>query len=208
MTKILLALGLLVMVSVAYGHGGGGNQPSVSGPDRHQKSDERVALEYYRSGNEIIDVARALEQKADNAESDKRKVKYSKKAQKQYRKAVKKFALAQKYEPMLYQAHSSLGFALSKTGDHERALLAHNRALEIRPRDPEVMARWGVTVLNLGRLSEAQTVYTHLSKRDRDQASYLLGEMLRWKRSRVTEVGVPGEENTQAFDRWLASQSG
>lgn len=208
MIKFFIVLGLSVAIATAHGHVAGSAPTLDTGPDRHEQSREQLALESYRDGTELIDDALLIEERADQANSERRRAKGYKKAQKRYRKAIQKFVRALEYEPLLYQAHTALGQARSKTGDDERAMHSYNRALELSPRNTEVMAWRAVTLLKLGRLEDAQSTYSQLIRRDSRQASFLRNEMLRWQKTRPVEGGSSNDMSVQAFDRWLATQAG
>ena len=209
MMRLLTALVLMLSTGMAFAHGGGATPPLPSGADRHQQSPEKMALESYRDGMDLLEDGVSIELKADQADSERRQQRGHKKAQKRYRKATQKFVRAIEHEPLLYQAHIGLGRALSKTGDHSGAVQAYDRALALRSGHPEAMAFRAVTLLRLGRFQDVQSTYTQLLRRDRQHAAFLRDEILTWQKTRTERAPTDAEATAaQAFDQWLAGQPG
>lgn len=207
MIRWITALGLCLVLGTSYGHGGGSSSTPIKGPDRHQKSPEQMALESYRAGMDLLDEGLTIEGKAAREVSKRRQDKGYRKAKKRFQKAGKKFVRALQHEPMLYQAHAGLGRALEKSGEHDRAMSAYDRALELKPQHTEVMAWRAVTQLKLGRLPEVRSTYAVLARRDPSQAAFLRDEISQWQNTRDSGDNIPPDVANKAFDQWFTAQS-
>jgi tetratricopeptide (TPR) repeat protein len=209
MMRLLTTFVLVLCAGSAMGHGGGSNSLPPGGAERHQKSPEQMALESYRDGMKLLEDGLSIQQKADQASSEKRQRRGHKKAQKRYRKAMQKFVRAVEHEPMLYQAHVGLARALSHTGDDAGAMRAYDRALALKSGNTEVMALRAISLLRLGQFKDVQSTYALLSRRDRQQAAMLKAEILKWQKTRAEEAFTEPEVTAaQAFDEWVAGQPG
>ncbi|MFT5132775.1 MAG: tetratricopeptide (TPR) repeat protein [Gammaproteobacteria bacterium] len=137
---LLFIIGSQPAYSAAGGGGGGGGRASGSSQRSAAKmTPKQKAVVDYKKGIVYRDKAWKYEEQAAAAPDDKKKEKYIKKAQKEYKKAIKKYEAAIKKVPDFYQAHSSLGYALRKTGDIEGSLAAYDTSVKINPVYPEAI---------------------------------------------------------------------
>ena len=60
-----------------------------------------------------------------------------------------------------YRAHWSLGSALRLSGDVEAAALRYERAFDLNPNDPDLLADWGELLRDTGKIEEAIVQLTH-----------------------------------------------
>jgi tetratricopeptide (TPR) repeat protein len=178
----ILILTLMILSSAAAMASGGGSVPSMSQPAA-QKSPTERAVDSYNAGIKNIKKAWKYQDQAA-AKSDPKKVaKLNRKADKQFTKAIKKFSSAVKYEPRLYQAHGSLGYALKQTGDFAGAMEAYDHCLELRPKYTPAIEYRAEAYLALGRLDEAREAYLLLEKVDPEKANELEIAFRKWTKS-------------------------
>ncbi len=198
MQRLIVGLCCLLLATAALAHGGGTSQPNVR-PEIHQRSPLDLALDSYRAGLKNMAAAASFEEKAADANSDRKKIRHHKKAGKQYQRAKRKFAIALKYEPELYQAHDRLGYAFHQTGDYADAIRFYSIAMKLQPRNARIVADRALSYLALGRLEEAQTAYKLLSRLDRSIAAELLAEMQEWQEGQsLDNQQVPEESLAQS----------
>ena len=122
-----LALASLLILPLAALAAGGA--PTSSSTTADPKS---MARDSYNRALKYRDKAWEYEAKAAAAEGSERE-KYENKVAKEFRKAEAALREAIRNDPMLYQAHSSLGYVLRKTGDFD--VLVHLHA------DVEIMVK-------------------------------------------------------------------
>lgn len=170
--------------------------PAVPQPE---KTPEEAGKEFYNLGLKHRDKAWGLEDKAKAATSDADREKLLAKAQKQYGKAMSLFESATDRIPTFHQAHSSLGYALRKTGDFEGSLKAYDRALELAPFYGEAIEYRAEAYLGLGRLDEVKEAYMHLFAKERALADQLMEAMQAW----VKNPGDVPKDKVEAFAAWL-----
>lgn len=181
---------------------GGSSAPSTSLPST-QLSPEQGATASYNKGLKQRDKAWKLEEEAEAAEG-KARDKLLKKAQKAYGKAVRELRAAVDVKPDYYQAWSSLGYALRKTGEFDESIAAYDRALELNPLYPEAIEYRGEAYLGLGRLEDAKEAYMELFRIDRPRAGELMTAMKRWLES---GGGAVSESVREEFARWVEERS-
>jgi tetratricopeptide (TPR) repeat protein len=100
--------------------GGGG----FSSPAAPKKTPQELAVSHYNKGIKHRDKAWKHQEKADGLSDPKKIAKLDSKITKEFKKAAKKFEAAIKQQPRLFEAHSSLGYALRNLGDYDAALAA------------------------------------------------------------------------------------
>ena len=187
------------------GMGGGGiGGSSASGPSpRRVKSPEEIAESRYNAGLKRRDKAWKYEAKAEKANSEKKRGKLEAKAQKQYRKAIKYFRKALEKNSLLYQAHSSLGYALRRTGQYEAALQAYDEALYLQPAYSEAIEYRAEAYLGLDRLADVKGAYVQLFRLDRDRAEELMLAMQTFLERRENEPNGLAPEALAEFASWV-----
>ena len=184
---------------------GAGSQP-VSQPTPPQTpplSPEEAGKEAYNQGLKHRDKAWGYEDKAKAAKSDADREKLLGKAQKQYGKAIPLFETATEKVPQFHQAYSSLGYALRKTGQHEEALAAYDKALEIAPFYAEAIEYRAEAYLGLGRLEDAKEAYMLLFSGNREHADELMEAMKTWVEERRADPAGMSAEDIDAFATWV-----
>lgn len=183
--------------------------PADSGPPMpksesrlKKRSPKEVAIAYYNKGISLRDTAWEHEKKAEEAGEDIQG-KFNQKAKKSYSKAIKQYRMAIKKDPQLFQAHSSLGYALRKTGDFQASLESYNKALEINPTYTEAVEYRAEAHLGLNMLEESRDAYLVLFKHDRPRADKLLVAMKDWAEAHREDPGHVGREKVDKFTKWV-----
>ena len=197
----LLALTLLAPAPVlASGGVSGGAGSAATAP---AQSLEELAVESYYRGLRLRDKAWELEERAAGKENP---AKLLAKVEKTWTKASSAFRESIDQNPLLHQAHSSLGYTYRKLGRYEESLGSYNRALELAPGYVEAIEYRAEAYLGLNRLDEAKQSYMDLFRVDRDQADALMTAMRGWI-ERVSSGGAVSEEIVTAFAAWVEERS-
>lgn len=97
-----------------------------------------------------------------------------------YTKARAKFDAATKADPNLSQAWNGLGYSSRKLGDYKAALVAYDKAIELRQGYPEATEYRGEAYLALNRSDDAKQAYLDLFSTNRELAGKLLDAMKKW----------------------------
>ena len=201
-TRIHTILGLcLLMPSLLWADRGG----SVSIPSQRE-TPEQAAARYYNSGLKQRDKAVKLEQKLAQAKDERGRLKIEKKMNKEFGRAVKSFRSAVKKNPDLFQAHSSLGFVLRKTGQYEESLASYDRALFIAPNYPEAIEYQAEAYLGLDKIDDAKSAYLLLFRLDPGKAQKLIVAMQDWVTQRQDSPSGSQQEMT-SFAEWVQNRS-
>ncbi len=181
-----------------------GSKPATEAPQAAPtQTPEEAGKTAYNIGLKHRDKAWGYEDKAKIASGDERD-KLLGKARKQHEKSIPLFETAIEKIPNFHQAHSSLGYALRKTGDFEASLEAYNRALELVPSYGEAIEYRAEAYLGLGRLSEVKEAYMQLFNQERALANQLMEAMQTWvKEQRAAPDGKVSNEAVDAFAAWL-----
>ncbi len=200
---VMTLAALLLAPAVLLAAGGSSSVPSP--PPAQELTPEQRAIAAYNAGLEHRDKAWKLEEQAaaGGAKAEKKAMK----AQKAFGKAIEKFRTAVELVPSFHQAHSSLGYALRKTGQYEESLAAYDRALAIDPRYTEAIEYRGEAYLGLDRLEEAKGAYMQLFQLDRERAAELMTAMKRWLEERRADAGGLSRETIDSFSAWVEERS-
>jgi len=183
--------------------GGATRVPDASSPP---ESPEQNAEKHYNQGLEHRDKAWELEKRAEQAQGAEAE-KLTKKAQKEYAKAVKSQRNAVTANPRMYQAHSSLGYALRKTGEFDESIEAYDMALKLSPGYTEAIEYRAEAHLALDRLEDAKSAYLVLLRDDPARADELMAAMKKWlARSRSGSSSV-SEDEVEAFATWVEERA-
>ncbi|HIG42853.1 MAG: tetratricopeptide repeat protein [bacterium] len=161
------------------GSAGGGSVGGSSEPVK-RKTPQEMAVSNYNAGLKNRDKAWGYQERASTESNAKKVAKLDKKANKQFQKAAKRFRTAIKYEPRLYQAHGSLGYALKQLGEFDDALSAYNLSVELKPTYTPAIEYRAEAHLALGRLDEIKPAYIQLLNLDRPRADQLMAAIQRW----------------------------
>lgn len=174
---------LVFILLVISGHtfaAGGGSVGSFPSQPVERKTPEQLAVENYNRGISYRDKAWEYEKEATQEDGARATTRLMKKATKAYKSAAKRFRSAVKYEPRLYQAHSSLGYALRKLGNYEASLSAYNQSLELKPDYAEAIEYRAEAWLALGNIEGTKSSYLQLVKLDPERADELMKAIEAW----------------------------
>lgn len=199
---ILFVVPLLSPLSAAAS--GGSSGASSGAPAVPAQSPEQLAIEYFNSGLKYRDKAWELEKRAED--SDKAD-KLLAKAENQWNKAVNAFRESIDNNPLLHQAHSSLGYAYRKLGRYEESLGAYDRSLELAPGYVEAIEYRAEAYLGLNRLEEVKQAYLDLFRVDRDEAGTLMTAMQSWIEEQQGGGGEVSEQVIEEFSTWVRERS-
>jgi tetratricopeptide (TPR) repeat protein len=200
-----VTLTLLIATAATVASAAGGSRAPSPTPSASRTPSEEAA-EHYNRGLALRDKAWKLEEKAEATDDEGERAKLVSKAGKQYAKAIREFDMATRKDPGLYQAYSSLGYALRKTGDYDASLKAYDRALVIAPGYAEAIEYRAEAYLGLNRLEEAKRAYIELFGRDRARADDLMRAMQVWLDDRRSAPGEVDGATLDAFSAWLADR--
>ena len=195
---VVLGMALGIAAPVLHAAGGSSAPPSTDPVD--------AAAAAYERGLKARDKAWELEKEMANASPADRE-RYASKIEKQYEKAARAFQSAIDDNPEMYQAHSSLGYALRKTGDYEGSLAAYDQALEINPSYSEAIEYRAEAFLGLGRLDDVKTSYMQLFRDDRERADELMAAMEAWVEERKSDPGSLDASAVEEFSAWVEERA-
>lgn len=199
---LILVCALLAPAVPLWAAGGAPSQPAPTNPVE-PKTPEQIAEDHYNNGLRMRDRAWKLEEKAAEADDEAKREKLLSKVDKQFSAAAREFRTAVQNDPRLFQAWSSLGYALRRTGDYEESLRAYNRSLEIQPGYTEAIEYRAEAYLGLGRLDEAKSAYMTLFNHDRERADELLQAMQEWVEThRENSSGVSADQ-VEEMAQWI-----
>lgn len=196
---------LLGVTNPAYTAGGGsmGGGSNISTPAQ-PKTPQQLAVMSYNKGIRHRDKAWKHQEKMAQTNDAKKIAKLEKKANKEFTKAAKRFKAAIKHEPKLFEAHSSLGYALRNLGDYDNSLVAYNEALRLNPNYTEAIEYRAETYLSLGQFEKTQAAYMKLMKMDRPKADELMAAIQKYVSNPTGNVDA---DKLQAFKDWAASRN-
>ncbi len=194
-----LALPLFFLPTLGFAAGGSSSVAPTLSPGQEALSDYDSGLEHNERGRELL--AEAVE--ADGKDREKLLAK----ARKSFEKAERELRSAISKKPDLFQAHSSLGFALRSMGQYEAALESYDQALAVEPRYGEAVEYRAEAYLHLDRLDEAKEAYLTLFRSDREHAAQLMEAMKRWVEDRRAGGGSIDPAVVDAFESWIQERS-
>lgn len=200
-TLTLVALfGLLLVTPAAFGAGGGGvPQGAATARDSAESA--------YNRGLKYRDKAWELTEKLDSTPASERE-KLRRKIEKEFAKAIRAYESAIRAKPEMYQAHSSLGYALRKTGKYDEALVAYDQALTLRPGYAEAVEYRAEAYLGLDRLEDAKEAYMQLFRTDRERADELMVAMGEWVAERTDNPQRLSATTVEEFAGWVRERGG
>lgn len=138
----------------------------------------------------------------------KAREKIAKKIDKEYEKAIRAYRTAIKAKPEMHQAHSSLGYALRKTGQYAEALEAYDTALGLKPNYVEAIEYRAEAYLGLDRIEEAKEAYMVLFRSDRKRADELMAAMSEWVIKRTENPRNLNASVVEEFAGWVRERGG
>lgn len=211
----LLALALIVPLMLplaappaALAASGAPSQPAPAAPP--PQTPEQIARDHYNNGLRMRDRAWKLEEKAAKAAEEGNEAKEEKllgKVDKQFEAAAREFQRAVSNDRQLFQAWSSLGYALRRLGEYQESLSAYNRALDIEPGYTEAIEYRAEAYLGLGRVEEAKEAYMVLFNHDRERADELLAAMEQWVEERRQDPGQVDARKVEELAGWVEQRS-
>ncbi|MEE8137864.1 MAG: tetratricopeptide repeat protein [Thermoanaerobaculia bacterium] len=201
MRWVLVGALALFLTPIVLEAAGGSSTPT---PTRSPQDEAKAA---YERGLRYRDKAWKLEEKAAASTDPKARGKLEGKVQKEFQRAVRAFRDATRSNPRMFQAFSSLGYALRRTGDYEASLEAYNRALELESRYAEAIEYRAEAYLGLNRLDDAKTAYLRLFRGDRERADELMSAMKKWVERRRAEPGTLDRTTIDAFAAWVEERA-
>lgn len=205
--RFLMAVGCLSLVLAPTAQAsGGGSSSSLPDIQRATESPEENAEKHYNQGLKYRDKAWELEKRAAAARGAEAE-KLIKKTQKEYAKAVKAQRNAVTANPRMHQAHSSLGYALRKTGEFDEAVEAYDMALKISPRYTQAIEYRAEAYLALDRLVEAKSAYLTLLRNDQARADELMTAMKKWLEKNEGGSDGVSEDDLEAFSSWVEERA-
>ena len=194
---LLLATQLLLPMTLSAA--GGSSAPS--------DDPQQEAAAAYNRGLRHRDKAWELEKKLETKSIEADRAKLETKIGKEYEKAIKSFRAATEANPQMYQAYSSMGYALRKTGDYTSSLAAYNRALELEPSYSEAIEYRGEAFLGLNHIEDAKEAYLELFRSDRARADELMAAMKTWVEQRTGQPSVVDPDKLQQFSAWVEERA-
>jgi len=203
MKNMLVSLLLSLMCSSVYASGGGSMGGGGGMQTPASKSPQQIAIQNYDSGIRARDKAWQFEKDAAESKDAKKAARLEKKAMSQFKRAAQRFRAAIKYEPRLYQAYGSLGYALRRLGDYDEALSAYGQALALKPDYTEAIEYRGEAYLGLGRIEDTKKAYVKLMDLDRPRADELMKAIRAWVENPPDGVS---DESVTALKKWLGER--
>lgn len=205
-TRPFVTVLLLAAACTAFG-AGGGSMPTPTDQKFATRSPEAQALGAYNTGVKLVEKGDALSADAVRPADERKRKKARDKAQEAYRASLRKFAQAIEFDSTMYSAWNYLGYAQRKLGNYPDALLAYDRALQLKPGYPEAIEYRGHAYLGLDRLAEAKEAYLALFSGNRKLAAKLLTAMQEWVgEHRGNAAGVDGAM-LESFASWVTERS-
>jgi len=207
LTSILAMLALVVLLAPsgaqAAGSEGGG---TISGaPSAPARTPDQMALDYFNRGLSLRNKAWKFEAKADAADGAQR-IKLELKMMAQFKKAATSYGKAIEKNPNLYQAHTSLGYALRRQGDYAAALVAYDRALELNPNYPEALEYRAEAYLGLDRAEDARESYSTLLVVDPARAEELIVAFGKWVEAKKSDANGIDVQDIEKIGKWVDSR--
>ncbi len=167
------------------------------------ESAEQKAVSAYNHGMKQLDKAQGYAAESKAVNEAKKKKKLAKKSHKYYSKSTKSFKRAVKNNPELYQAYSSLGFALRKIGNLDESLSNYKKSLEINPNYYPAIEYLAETHLQLRQYAKVQSAYKRLSQEEPKYAKKLVDAIVDWQLSEGKDSDSDIE--LEAFNQWFSS---
>jgi len=205
---LILAAALLVGLgfsgsALAAGSSGGGGAISAPTPSRSPASPEEQAEVAYQKGLKHKARAWKAEAKAEAATSEKKRARYTKRAEKEYKKAQALYVQTLKVLPEHYKAANEMGYALRKTGNYKQAIGAYNLALETNPDFYEAIEYRGEALVQLGAFDQAKDAYMRLFREKRELADQLMAAIDKWAAKQTNPDAL-----TKDFLKWREDRRG
>ena len=179
---------------------------SMSSPRVPTQTPEQEAIEYYNDGISYRDKAAVYEKEAAAETDAKKREKLESKAKDKHESSIKKFLMATRKDPRMFQAWGSLGYAYRKVGNYKDSLETYNKALEIQPGYTPAIEYRAEAYLGLNRLDDVRAAYMTLFNLDRARADELAAAIDRWLENRKTDPAGVDPGKLDEFSRWAAER--
>jgi tetratricopeptide (TPR) repeat protein len=201
----VLSTCVLLAVPAAWANGGGGmSMPRVESP--REQSPEDKAKSLYNDGVRYVRKADKFDASAAQLTDAGKKDRALRDARESYSHALDKFQQAAQYDPQMPEAWNYVGYSNRKLGNYDVALAAYERALALRPGDPDALEYRGEAYLGLSRVADAQQAYLDLFASNRGLADKLLTAMRGWLDAQ--KASASADANTVSeFDKWIQERS-
>jgi len=204
--RIIAVSGLLLTLMAGNAMAAGGSSATTSPEPTPPRDPIAEADEHYNSGLLLRDRAWKLEKEAAAA-SDEQRTKLETKIQKSFKRAIREFQSATRKNPEHFQAFSSLGYALRRTGQWKDAIAAYNQSLSLEPNYVEAIEYRAEAYLGLNRVEEAKEAYVKLFGMDRKRADELMEAMKAWIETRRREPGDVDSATVEDFASWVSERA-
>lgn len=197
--RLSLCAGVLLPV-LSYAAPGGYGDRSFGADSLPERESE--AVYYYKKGLKQRDKAWKYEEKAaGRPDGDRRRKNYLEEAQEAYEDAIGYYKRALNHDNRLYQAYSSLGYALRKIGSLDESVIAYQNALFINPDYPEAIEYLAETRLHLGEYDAVTAAHRKLVELEPEYARQLAQAIDEW----LQQQNVADDPQLQRFARWARS---
>jgi len=107
----------------------------------------------------------------------------------------------------MYEAWNYVGYTNRKLGNYPEALIAYDRALNLKPGYAEAIEYRGHAYLGLNRLDDAKQAYLTLFAGNRKLAAQLLAAMQTWVGEHRGNPGPVDGASLDAFASWVSERS-
>jgi tetratricopeptide (TPR) repeat protein len=147
---------------------------SSKSPEEKAADDAKKAVNEYNDGVKHMDKANQILIVGDSAFAYNYRATSDAKAQREYKKAVKKFKKAIDIKPDMKEAYNNLGYCYRKLGELDKSIKAYTNALRLDPNFAQAREYLGETYLALNRLDKANEQLSHLTELKSPYADTLL----------------------------------
>ena len=201
-TLAILALTVILAPSATRAAKSGMIQGAPSAPSQ---TPEQMAMDHFNRGLSLRNKAWKFEKKAESTHGAER-IKLEAKMMQQFKKAAASYGKAIEKNPNLYQAHTSLGYALRRQGDYASALVSYDRALELNPNYPEALEYRAEAYLGLNRTEDARESYSTLVIVDPARAEELIVAFTKWVEAREGDAQGIDSQDIEKIGKWVDSR--
>lgn len=202
--QLAALLWLIVTAAPVYADGPGAFRPPPRSAPPPTIS-EQSAIDAYNVGYAAIQRADHSQALAEAEKDPKEKAAAERAARDSYKESLKHFEEAVRLDASMHEAHTYLGYAHRKLGNHSKALAAYKQALNIFPDYPHAIEYQGQAFLGLNRLDEARFNYLRLYALNKGQAAKLLQAMREWVAAHQNSA-IEGVD-LSSFSEWVAQRS-
>jgi tetratricopeptide (TPR) repeat protein len=203
--QLFSVLLLANLIPAAWANGGGG-MSSMRAMPRIESSQDK-ARDAYNSGVHDVKKADKAQEAAAQASDPGKKDKAAREAHDLYASSLAKFKQAVDLDNTLHEAWNYVGYTSRKLGNYDDALAAYDKALALKPGDPDALEYRGEAYLGVNRLPDAQQAYLDLYAGNRALAGKLLTAMKGWVAAQRANPGGPSAASVDEFDKWIQERA-